>query len=823
MFENSNLSLRIMNKIIFTSAFLLFFMFIGISYAQTEAKSVNDTIVKEVSPIKASEVPSESGELLNRLQKINEVVPTSAKITAYANRNDSLEKVVDSLLFLDESLDLSSQTTRYLNNRLVFWRIFSDKIKNFNSELTKEIATLDANRKKVNKSIAVWRKTKMQLKTEDSNSGLLPRINTINSLLDSTLTSLNKKSDALLVILNSITAKGFEIQNHIQNIDDIYVKKKSQIFVQNEPSVFSLEYRNRIKTSFIEPIKGFYETEIIQALTYVKQNALNVVFQIILLIVLMYLIGLLSNKLKENDYDTDSTYSKYLVRIVSRRVSSALVLAVFLSIVIFPNRQEVLKDFLMLVITIPVIVLAKTIVNKAFHSYLNIFGILIVLNTIYIIFPPDNIFYMIIMLFTAIMEIYVLWKVFWYFYRSKKLSPFLNGLIVFIVGINLGFSIVGLFGLLYGSTTLADLCLNMPFFSAYSGFLIFISMIILNGLISFFFDSNYANKLNVVGIYGGVIKKRILAIINISMVLIWLSAILNLLNIRREIIDGISNTLTYEIVLGSASFTIGNVLLFFLVIWLSIVISKIIKALLVEDVFTKIRMAKGLPHTIAIMVRYAIITVGVLLAISAVGMPLSSITVLAGAFGIGIGFGLQSIFNNIVSGFILLFERPIQIGDTIEVGSLIGTVKSIGIRASNIRTFDGADIIVPNGELVSNQVVNWTLSDQQRRIEVLAGVAYGSDPHKVKELFEKVLAEHKDILKDPSPTVYFNGLGNSSLDFRLLFWTPSFAEWLRIKSEIIFGVHDILYKEGISIPFPQMDLHLKSIDTPLEVSKKEEK
>lgn len=823
MFENSNLSLRIMNKIIFTSAFLLFFMFLGISYAQTEAKSVNDTIVKEVLPIKASEVPSESGELLNRLQKINEVVPTSAKITAYANRNDSLEKVVDSLLFMDESHVLTNQTTRYLNNRLVFWRIFSDKIKNFNSELTKEIATLDANRKKVNKSIAVWRKTKMQLKTEDSNSGLLPRINTINSLLDSTLTSLNKKSDALLVILNSITAKGFEIQNHIQNIDDIYVKKKSQIFVQNEPSVFSLEYRNRIKTSFIEPIKGFYETEIIQALTYVKQNALNVVFQIILLIVLMYLIGLLSNKLKENDYDTDSTYSKYLVRIVSRRVSSALVLAVFLSIVIFPNRQEVLKDFLMLVITIPVIVLAKTIVNKAFHSYLNIFGILIVLNTIYIIFPPDNIFYMIIMLFTAIMEIYILWKVFWYFYRSKKLPPFLNGLIVFIVGINLGFSIVGLFGLLYGSTTLADLCLNMPFFSAYSGFLIFISMIILNGLISFFFDSNYANKLNVVGIYGGVIKKRILAIINISMVLIWLSAILNLLNIRREIIDGISNTLTYEIVLGSASFTIGNVLLFFLVIWLSIVISKIIKALLVEDVFTKIRMAKGLPHTIAIMVRYAIITVGVLLAISAVGMPLSSITVLAGAFGIGIGFGLQSIFNNIVSGFILLFERPIQIGDTIEVGSLIGTVKSIGIRASNIRTFDGADIIVPNGELVSNQVVNWTLSDQQRRIEVLAGVAYGSDPHKVKELFEKVLAEHKDILKDPSPTVYFNGLGNSSLDFRLLFWTPSFAEWLRIKSEIIFGVHDILYKEGISIPFPQMDLHLKSIDTPLEVLKKEEK
>ncbi len=201
-------------------------------------------------------------------------------------------------------------------------------------------------------------------------------------------------------------------------------------------------------------------------------------------------------------------------------------------------------------------------------------------------------------------------------------------------------------------------------------------------------------------------------------------------------------------------------------------------------------------------------------------MPLSSLTVLAGAFGVGIGFGLQNIFNNIVSGFILLFERPIQIGDTIEVGQLIGKVKSIGIRASNIKTFDGADIIVPNGDLVSNQVVNWTLSDQKRRIEVLAGVAYGSDPHKVKELFEKVLANHSDIIDDPEPIVYFKGLGESSLDFRLLFWTSNNAEWLRIQSEIVFGVHDILYKEGISIPFPQMDLHLKSIDSPIELARK---
>ncbi|PLX13218.1 MAG: mechanosensitive ion channel protein MscS, partial [Marinilabiliales bacterium] len=314
--------------------------------------------------------------------------------------------------------------------------------------------------------------------------------------------------------------------------------------------------------------------------------------------------------------------------------------------------------------------------------------------------------------------------------------------------------------------------------------------------------------------------KRVLAIVNLILILIWFYAILNVLNIRRDFMDWFTSILTYEIVLGSASFAFSDILLFFFVIYASVIISRILMTLLERDILTQFNLGKGLPHTIAVMVKYAIISIGVFLAITAVGMPMNSITVIAGAMGVGIGFGLQNIFNNIVSGFILLFERPIQIDDTIEVGTLIGKVKSIGIRASNIRTFDGADIIVPNGDLVSNQVVNWTLSDQQRRIEVFAGVAYGSDPHRVKELFEKVLSDHKDILNDPKPLVLFNGLGNSSLDFRLLFWTSNFYEWIHIKSDIIFGVHDILYKEGISIPFPQMDLHLKSIESPLEISKK---
>jgi small-conductance mechanosensitive channel len=191
---------------------------------------------------------------------------------------------------------------------------------------------------------------------------------------------------------------------------------------------------------------------------------------------------------------------------------------------------------------------------------------------------------------------------------------------------------------------------------------------------------------------------------------------------------------------------------------------------------------------------------------------MDQLTIIFSAFSVGIGFGLQNIFNNLVSGVILLFERPIQLGDTVEVGTLIGRVQSMGIRSSNIKTFDGAEVIVPNGQLISQEVVNWTLTDQHRRIEVISGVAYGSDVHKVKELLMGVLNEHPDIMKEPNPQVLFNAMGDSSLDFRMLFWTAKFDDWLRVKSEIVFAVHDILYANNIEIPFPQRDLHIRSMD-----------
>jgi small-conductance mechanosensitive channel len=235
-----------------------------------------------------------------------------------------------------------------------------------------------------------------------------------------------------------------------------------------------------------------------------------------------------------------------------------------------------------------------------------------------------------------------------------------------------------------------------------------------------------------------------------------------------------------------------------------------IRVVLEDEVFNRLSLPRGIPATISMLVRYSFITIGFFVAIAVAGISLDNLAIIVGAFSVGIGFGLQNIFNNLVSGLILAFERPVQVGDTIERGNLLGTVQTIGIRSSRVRTYDGAEVIVPNGHLISNEVINWTLSDQQRRIEVLVGVAYGTNVRTVLDLLRETAGSHEEVLSYPPPMALFQGFGDSSLNFRLLFWTGRFENWLQVKSEVATRVSEALKEAKIEIPFPQRDINFKN-------------
>lgn len=310
-----------------------------------------------------------------------------------------------------------------------------------------------------------------------------------------------------------------------------------------------------------------------------------------------------------------------------------------------------------------------------------------------------------------------------------------------------------------------------------------------------------------------LLQSKFKKILRVMAALLWLFFMFQNLNIDDAATDYLSDLLSQPHTVVGASFTFGGFVIFVAVIWLSSVMSKIISYFYdIAAQRSDIESLKKKNRTSTLLIRIGVFTVGFFLAVFASNFPLDKITIIISAFGIGIGFGLQNIVNNLVSGLILAFERPVQIGDTIEIDSRSGIIKEIGIRASKIATADGAEVIVPNGDLISHHVINWTLSNNNRRVELLIGVAYGTDIEKVKRLIKEILSTRENIMKEPEPLIFVHNLSESSVDFRVLFWASDINQWVGLKSMVLSDIYTVFNKEGIDIPYPTHDINLKLPD-----------
>ncbi|NEP07212.1 MAG: mechanosensitive ion channel [Okeania sp. SIO4D6] len=219
---------------------------------------------------------------------------------------------------------------------------------------------------------------------------------------------------------------------------------------------------------------------------------------------------------------------------------------------------------------------------------------------------------------------------------------------------------------------------------------------------------------------------------------------------------------------------------------------------------------QSIQDTISFLVQYGLIFLGILIILQLWGVDVSSLAIIASVLGVGIGFGLQNIANNFMSGIILIFERPIQVGDFIQVGNLEGIVKRIGLRSTYITTLDKISLIVPNSRFLENEVLNWSHNNPISRVKVPIGVAYGSEIRLVRKAILEVAKSHPEVLLHPSPQLWFQEFGDSSLNFDLLVWIREPQKKSKLKSELNYRIEVSLRKYGIEIPFPQRDLHLKS-------------
>ncbi len=320
------------------------------------------------------------------------------------------------------------------------------------------------------------------------------------------------------------------------------------------------------------------------------------------------------------------------------------------------------------------------------------------------------------------------------------------------------------------------------------------------------------------------------AVLNLLLLLlrlsIWLTSILVITDrfpwtrswnyyIRQSLISVFTSP---SIDIGRSDYSISDLLLLLLSVVVLFILSRNITDLFRARVLALTGVNRGAQATISIILRYTIVFFGSLSLMQIWGIDISSLAILASSLGIGIGFGLQDIAKNFGSGLVLVFERPIQVGDFVEVGEFQGTVEHIGARSTLIRTLDQVSIIVPNSRFLENEVINWSLGNPVSRIRLPVGVAYGSEIEKVTAAFLEAARNHRGVLSTPPPQVFFKGFGDSSLDFEVMVWTAEPSKQIRLKSDLYFSIEALLRQYEVEIPFPQRDLHVRSGQLPVAFS-----
>jgi small-conductance mechanosensitive channel len=284
------------------------------------------------------------------------------------------------------------------------------------------------------------------------------------------------------------------------------------------------------------------------------------------------------------------------------------------------------------------------------------------------------------------------------------------------------------------------------------------------------------------------------------------------MNNFEEALNWLKTTWNIELFqIGSSPFTTRTLVLLIFSLYLLFYLSSKIKKLMVKRVFPRYGLDIGVSQAIATIIRYIILILGLFIIFQTTGIDLSAIGLLIGALGVGIGFGLQSITNNFISGIIILFERPVKVGDRIELDNLAGNIVDISARATTVLTNDNIAVIVPNSDFINMRVINWSHNDKNVRLRFPVGVSYKENPETIKKLLLEVAYSNPGVLNTPGPDVLFDSYGDSSLNFNLSVWTQDYFDRPNIlKSELYYAIFRKFKENNIEIPFPQRDIHLKS-------------
>jgi len=780
---------------------------------QDPPATVEPTLEQPSGAIPVPRIPSRATSDNEILQQIRSDLADGPqeKTAEIVSRLGAVVEAVRRLAQLPESVDPESRKRAALVRVRADWQANKRTLDGWEQLLTRRIDSLEAVGETLARMRREWQLTLDAQGTRETPQALADRTESILTAIDETDSDRQARWSALLTLQDRISREQSTANAALARMSDAEQRQRAGRFsLDSDPLWTALglrtdeaslraqvaaDWRQRVRD-----FRGFVGH-------YPQRIAMHAGLFLVFLTVLLMLRA--SGRAQSPEY----AGLKATRRVLSRPFASALLFALAATRLLYPTLPFVVVDVVVIAGLVPVLRLLPGLIGAGRRAPFYALGGLFVLDRLVGLADERTLTYRLALLgSTGLTLVLAVWLL-----RSGLLGRARGGAwrsvsLAFTRTATVAFA-VSILANLAGALALSRLLTRGTLISCYAALVLFAAGLALEGLVVFALRSGLVKSLRLVAVYSVSATRWTMGFIRVVLFLAWLRITFVAFDAYAPVSLWLQAVLTRRWNLGPLDFSVGGVLAFVVALAVGLLASRLIPALLQEDVLSRTKMPLATRGTIALLVRYGILAFALLAAVSAAGLELGQITIIVGALGVGIGFGLQELVNNVVSGLILAFERPIRMGDTVQVVELIGHVARIGIRASVVRTLEGAEVIVPNGQLLSSQVINWTLSDRRRRLEVAVGVAYGTEPGHVLRLLEQVASEHPRVLEIPAPLPLFRGFGDSSLDFVLRCWVADFEEGgVQVRSEIGVAIHDALRRAEIEIPFPQRDLRVRSID-----------
>lgn len=755
------------------------------------------------------DVAARSEDLKRMLRGIGDQLPTQEELDASKAALDERDEMLQNRQRAVDELLAGAPNGLELREEENYWRARQKETGGLRNQLLAWANAAQAGVQQLQAELPVWNET---LQQNESTPDLGPTLDVLKKSVSELQRLTKHGQDELRVIVNLQIRAASQDQLAIDALDRLQKAREyadSRVFERDSLPLWQVEQRRQVGEN-----KELFQTasnRLIGIRAFVVQTGGTIICLLIFLA--LCLVGAYHLNVRTRAMLPQNEEQAEALHIARHWIALGVLPPLLFAYLLAPLAPLSLIGLVILASFIPILILLPPLIRPRFRLLLYCIAAVYTFNAFvaWVSFSPTHKREIQFLANVAVFAIFA------FLVRPKRISRAddtgrVMWLRIFVIRVGVAVLGISLLANFFGYVKLSQFLNILCIYSTFIAISVLTGVKVFTRLLLEAADRPAAQRLALVRMHHDGIVRWVPRALQWSGLLIWLFVTVNLLGLSDWVGNGVDAVRDFRIAGGSSSVTLGGVLGFFVILLVGYGISSSVRFLLREELLSHFHLSRGLPELIASMLHYVLLVLVFFFAVNAGGVELNKFTVLTGALGVGVGFGLQNIVNNFVSGLILQFERPIHIGDVLDIDNTTGKVTRIGIRSSTVKTFQGAEVIIPNANFISGKVINWTLSESLRRVELPVGVAYGSDAKLASKLLEQAATVHESVLTSPAPAVYFKEFADSSLNFELQFWVMQESNTVKVKSEVALAVMDLLDQAGIEIPFPQRDLRLRAVD-----------